>query len=58
VRDDGAGFDPTRREGALLDGHVGLASSEQRVRSAGGELIVTSTPGAGTLVQALLPPDG
>jgi two-component system NarL family sensor kinase len=58
VRDDGAGFDPTRREGALLDGHVGLASSEQRVRSAGGELIVTSAPGAGTLVQALLPPDG
>jgi two-component system, NarL family, sensor kinase len=58
VRDDGAGFDPARREGALLDGHVGLASSEQRVRSAGGELIVTSAPGGGTLVQAVLPPDG
>jgi two-component system NarL family sensor kinase len=58
VRDDGAGFDPARREGALLDGHVGLASSEQRVRSAGGELIVTSTPGSGTQVQAVLPPNG
>lgn len=58
VRDDGAGFDPARRDIALLDGHVGLASSEQRVRSAGGELIVTSAPGAGTLVQAVLPPDG
>jgi two-component system, NarL family, sensor kinase len=58
VRDDGAGFAPERREAALRDGHVGLASSEQRVRSAGGELIVTSAPGAGTVVQAVLPPDG
>ena len=58
VRDDGAGFDPARREAALLDGHVGLASSEQRVRSAGGELIVSSAPGRGTTVQAVLPADG
>jgi two-component system NarL family sensor kinase len=58
VRDDGSGFDPERREAALLAGHVGLASSEQRVRSAGGELKVTSAPGAGTVVQAVLPPDG
>jgi two-component system NarL family sensor kinase len=58
VRDDGNGFDPRRREAALLDGHVGLASSEQRVRSAGGELIVSSAPGRGTTVQAVLPPDG
>jgi two-component system NarL family sensor kinase len=57
VRDDGAGFDMARRDGALLDGHVGLASSEQRVRSAGGRLTVTSAPGAGTVVQAMLPPD-
>jgi two-component system NarL family sensor kinase len=58
VRDDGAGFDPARRESALAEGHVGLASSEQRVRSAGGELVVTSSPGAGTRVQAVLPPNG
>jgi two-component system, NarL family, sensor kinase len=58
VRDDGAGFDPSQREAALLDGHVGLASSEQRVRSAGGELIVSSAPGRGTTVQAVLPSDG
>ena len=56
VRDDGAGFDPSRREAALLDGHVGLASSEQRVRSAGGELTVSSAPGRGTTVQVVLPP--
>lgn len=58
VRDDGAGFDPARREAALAEGHIGLASSEQRVRSAGGELIVSSAPGSGTRVQAVLPPNG
>jgi two-component system, NarL family, sensor kinase len=58
VRDDGTGFDPGRREAALAAGHVGLASSEQRVRSAGGELLVSSTPGGGTRVQAVLPPNG
>ena len=55
VRDDGRGFDPSRRAAALLDGHIGLASSEQRVRSAGGELVVSSAPGSGTTVQATLP---
>jgi two-component system NarL family sensor kinase len=58
VRDDGAGFDTARREAALRDGHVGLASSEQRLRSVGGRLTVTSAPGAGTVVRAVLPPIG
>jgi two-component system, NarL family, sensor kinase len=55
VRDDGRGFEPARQEAALLEGHVGLASSEQRVRSAGGEFVVTSVPGRGTAVQVTLP---
>jgi two-component system NarL family sensor kinase len=55
VRDDGQGFDPSRRAVSLLDGHIGLASSEQRVLSAGGHLMVSSTPGAGTTVQVTLP---
>jgi two-component system NarL family sensor kinase len=58
VRDDGAGFDPERREAALRDGHVGLASSEQRLRSVGGRLTVTSAPGSGTVVRAVLPSIG
>jgi two-component system, NarL family, sensor kinase len=58
VRDDGAGFDPAQREAALVAGHVGLASSEQRLRSVGGRLIVNSAPGSGTVVQAVLPPTG
>jgi two-component system NarL family sensor kinase len=55
VRDDGSGFDPARRNAALLDGHIGLASAEQRVRSAGGDLVLTSAPGRGTIVRATLP---
>jgi two-component system NarL family sensor kinase len=56
VRDDGRGFDPSRRAASLLDGHIGLASSEQRVLSVGGSLAVSSTPGAGTTVRVTLPP--
>ncbi len=55
VRDDGRGFDASVREASLLDGHIGLASSEQRVLSAGGNLAVSSTPGAGTTVRVTLP---
>jgi two-component system NarL family sensor kinase len=56
VRDDGRGFDPAaRRAAALRDGHIGLASAEERVRSAGGELVVASRAGAGTTVRVTLP---
>jgi signal transduction histidine kinase len=51
VRDDGVGFDPAQpRHG----GH-GLAGMEFRVQSCGGEWLVQSAPGQGTLVQARLP---
>jgi two-component system NarL family sensor kinase len=55
VRDDGTGFDAARRSAALREGHIGLASAEQRVRAAGGELQVDSSPGRGTTVRVLLP---
>jgi two-component system, NarL family, sensor kinase len=55
VSDDGAGFAPGRPTAALLDGHIGLASTEQRARSAGGELVISSAPGQGTTVRATLP---
>jgi two-component system NarL family sensor kinase len=55
VRDDGSGFEADERAAALRHGHIGLASSEQRVRSAGGELVVDSAPGRGTTVRAILP---
>jgi two-component system, NarL family, sensor kinase len=59
VRDDGRGFDAAaRRDTALLEGHIGLASCEQRVRSAGGQLDVRSRSGAGTSVTVTLPLSG
>jgi two-component system NarL family sensor kinase len=58
VRDDGVGFAPDRPSAALLDGHIGLASTEQRARSAGGDLVISSAPGRGTTVRATLPVAG
>jgi len=58
VRDDGRGFDAAARATALLEGHIGLASTEQRVRSAGGELVVSSRPGGGASVRVTLPLPG
>jgi two-component system, NarL family, sensor kinase len=55
VRDDGVGFAANRPAAALLDGHIGLASTEQRARSAGGDLVISSAPGRGTTVRATLP---
>jgi signal transduction histidine kinase len=51
VTDDGAGFDPA---GVQLGSH-GLLGMRYRVQAEGGQLAITSRPGAGTQVQALLP---
>lgn len=51
VRDDGAGFDPA---GVGIASH-GLAGMRHRVEAAGGRLTITSRPGSGTLVSAVLP---
>ncbi len=51
VRDDGKGFDPKRTP----RGHYGLLNMRERAMKLGGELIVDSTPGAGTRVSFSLP---
>jgi signal transduction histidine kinase len=52
VRDRGAGFDPT----AVPPDRSGLRGSiTERMRTAGGEAVVRSTPGAGTEVELRLP---
>ncbi len=51
VHDDGAGFDPA---GVAGTSH-GLAGMRHRVEAAGGRLTITSRPGSGTLVSAVLP---
>ena len=52
IRDDGVGFDPVATES---NGGFGLVSMSERVRAVGGELRVSSQPGAGTLVEARVP---
>ena len=55
VVDDGSGIPPGRREQALADGHIGLASVTQRVGAAGGDLEISDAPGGGTVAIARLP---
>ena len=58
VEDDGEGFEPLE---ALTDDdselHIGLRTVVERVRMAGGEVEVTSSPGSGTRVEVMLPAD-
>ncbi|MEO7953309.1 MAG: CHASE3 domain-containing protein [Polaromonas sp.] len=51
VRDDGKGFIVEK----VGPGSHGLAGMRHRVEAAGGRLTVTSTPGAGTQISAVLP---
>jgi signal transduction histidine kinase len=48
VTDDGRGFDPRPGAGS------GLTNMRERVESVGGELTVSSTPGSGTRIRAVL----
>jgi two-component system, NarL family, sensor kinase len=60
IADDGRGFDvAARRADALAHGHIGLASSVERVERLGGRLTIDSRPGHGTRgrVELPLPPD-
>ena len=54
VIDDGRGIDEGRRDEALAEGHIGLASVHERVRAASGEFELESSP-AGTRAVAHLP---
>jgi two-component system, NarL family, sensor kinase len=55
VEDDGAGFDPSTLPGRVAAGHIGLASQQERVQSAGGRLEIESAPGHGTRVEVDVP---
>lgn len=54
VVDDGQGIGEGRRAEALSEGHIGLASVHERVRSVNGDFTVESSP-AGTRAMARLP---
>ncbi|MHB8659827.1 MAG: sensor histidine kinase [Solirubrobacteraceae bacterium] len=55
VADDGCGFTPDQQAGALRDGHIGLASSRERVEACAGTLTVTSHSGEGTRIRCAIP---
>jgi len=55
VEDNGRGIERGRREAALREGHVGLASSSERVEALAGRFEVDGKPGRGTRARALLP---
>ncbi|HUR89543.1 MAG TPA: CHASE3 domain-containing protein [Ramlibacter sp.] len=51
IKDDGKGFDPSRMKPSTH----GLAGMRHRVEAAGGRLAVSSVPGKGTRISAVLP---
>jgi signal transduction histidine kinase len=51
VGDDGIGFDPAERDGRGF----GLTSMRERARALGGDLSITSAPGAGTTIEVVIP---
>lgn len=56
VRDDGCGFDADRVDRAAASGRIGLRSSILgRVQDLGGEVAVSSRPGAGTTIDITVP---
>jgi PAS domain S-box-containing protein len=55
VADDGVGIPDGRQETALREGHIGLASTVQRMQAIGGDGEVSSTVGGGTVVRASIP---
>ena len=56
VSDDGVGMSPQRREEALAEGHIGLASVAERLSAIGGELSLSGAE-KGTVATATIPPD-
>jgi two-component system NarL family sensor kinase len=53
--DDGHGFDAGTLPERLAEGHIGLASQRERVRSAGGQFAIRSMPEQGTRIEVRLP---
>ena len=50
IEDDGRGFDPAQRAGGL-----GLRNIQERVARLHGEIAITSAPGNGTRLEAMIP---
>ncbi|MCL5099367.1 MAG: response regulator [Candidatus Omnitrophica bacterium] len=58
VDDKGDGFDPAQlRKGRDSEGGFGLASYRERIEILGGRLQITSSPGHGTRIAIMVPPE-
>jgi len=55
VADDGGGVPAGREREALAEGHIGLATSVERVAAVGGRLALEPLPGGGTRARVELP---
>jgi two-component system NarL family sensor kinase len=55
ISDDGDGFDVSKLDERMADGHIGLASQRVRVETIGGRFEVVSEPGSGTSVEIHVP---
>lgn len=56
IEDDGVGFDSAAvLGGSRSAGHIGVHAMHERARSAGGDLVVESSLGSGTLVRLRVP---
>ena len=55
ITDNGEGFSEAQRAERTRAGHLGLDLQSALVRRAGGTLLISSTPGAGTIAVAELP---
>ncbi|PZS15771.1 MAG: hypothetical protein DLM57_11910 [Pseudonocardiales bacterium] len=59
VRDDGRGFAAGRLEAAEHAGRLGVSASiRARIEEIGGRTTIDSTPGRGTVVEIVVPPNG
>jgi signal transduction histidine kinase len=54
IKDDGQGFTPENSVGAR-DGHFGLLGMSERAKRLGGQVLITSAPGMGTVVRVAIP---
>ena len=55
IEDDGKGFPSAELETAEERGHYGIVGMRERAEGVGGQLVVRSEPGRGTIVRASIP---
>ncbi len=55
INDNGKGFNPESSVGPKDGGHFGLLGIRERTERLGGQVSITSTPGAGTMIRVEIP---